>query len=386
MKYLSLFAFLFISQLSVAQQSATIKGEVQNLGNYSLAFVYHSPEKKKLDTVQVVNNHFEHKIEISDMQEIAVYPYRFYENGIPTLVPGKTFLAPMLILFVSDGDVITIKGDAMRLWEAKVTGGKYDSDFARLRNLTLPLITERHHLLAEQYSEKNKKDSVAFNTWRAERSDVVKLTKQVVSSFYKTNLNSAYALYKFSEDLRNMSPTEVGSLLASYSPELQKTNIAEQIRTYLNKVKKIDVGSKMTDFTGTTLTGISFDSKNLRGKYVLLDFWGSWCGPCRKSNPHLKELYAAYKDKGFEIVGVGDEMTSNVEAAKKRLAKAVKEDGIPWVQILNNGRVGKNANLVEAYNVKGFPTKYLIDKNGVIIWKGSGMDSPELDKKLAEIF
>lgn len=233
MKYFSFLLLLFCSQHSIAQQTATIRGEVQNLGNYKLAIVYRSPEKKKIDTVVLVNNRFEKTIEISGMQEIAVYPHNFYENGIPTLVPGRTFLAPMLILFVSDGDVINIEGDAFRLWEAKVSGGKYESDFDRLRKLTLPLITTRYNLLAEQYSEKSKKDTTAFRNWRSAREDVIKLTAQVVRDFYKSNKSSAYAFYKFSEDLKSMTPAEIENLLESYSPELQQSDIAGKIQAYV---------------------------------------------------------------------------------------------------------------------------------------------------------
>jgi thiol-disulfide isomerase/thioredoxin len=121
------------------------------------------------------------------------------------------------------------------------------------------------------------------------------------------------------------------------------------------------------------LKGQTLSLSTFSGKYVLLEFWGSWCVPCRKGNPHLKELYYSYKDKGFDIIGIAKD-----DDTKDAWVKAVKKDELPWHQIL----VG---DLDTKYNITSYPTKILIDQKGIIIGR-YGEDEKELDEKLASIF
>ena len=125
-----------------------------------------------------------------------------------------------------------------------------------------------------------------------------------------------------------------------------------------------------------------------KGKYVLLDFWGSWCGPCRAGNPHLKDLYAKYKTKGFTIIGIANE-SGTIAEASAAWKKAVKEDGLPWIQVLNNEGKDK-VDVTNIYEVSAFPTKILVDKDGKIIGRytgtsaGAGVADP-LEEKLKEV-
>jgi thiol-disulfide isomerase/thioredoxin len=129
-----------------------------------------------------------------------------------------------------------------------------------------------------------------------------------------------------------------------------------------------------------------------RGKYVLLDFWASWCVPCRKGNPHLKELYAQYKDKGFEVIGVSDD-DSKPDAWKTAVAK----DALPWRHVLRGMKmtrdgdklnIDRSKDISAGYNVSSLPTQILIGPDGTIIGRyGEGADEHSaLDEKLQTIF
>ncbi|HWW39307.1 TlpA disulfide reductase family protein, partial [Pedobacter sp.] len=128
---------------------------------------------------------------------------------------------------------------------------------------------------------------------------------------------------------------------------------------------------------------VNFDA--LKGKYVLLDFWGSWCGPCRASHPHLKELYAKYKDKGFEIVGIAQEHSA-LPADRLLWTEAIAKDGLTWIQVLNNENRDK-FDVVSEYGVTAFPTKILLDKGGNIIGRyiGNGFGGEGFTNKLKEL-
>ncbi|HEY8970280.1 MAG TPA: redoxin domain-containing protein, partial [Puia sp.] len=150
-------------------------------------------------------------------------------------------------------------------------------------------------------------------------------------------------------------------------------------------------GSMAKDFTAKELGGGTLSLSSLKGKYVLIDFWASWCVPCRKSMPHVKELYAEYKDKGLEVIGVSDDDRDST-AWKKALAK----DGTGiWHNVLRGLDMEKiqrgeknDKDISEKFGIHSLPTKILIDRDGRIIGrydKGTDEEAAELDRKLAEV-
>lgn len=147
-----------------------------------------------------------------------------------------------------------------------------------------------------------------------------------------------------------------------------------------------EINDMSIDFSKPDVNGRLITLSELRGKYVLVDFWGSWCTPCRMGNPHLKELYAKYKDKGFEILGVAQEKASDLEEGKKAWKKAMQEDQTTWLNVINNESDMKQ-DVPKLYRVKGFPTYILLDKEGKVIGRWLGMmNSKEIDDQLAAAF
>lgn len=138
---------------------------------------------------------------------------------------------------------------------------------------------------------------------------------------------------------------------------------------------QIKQGYKAPDVALPTSAGDTIRLSSLRGKVVLLDFWASWCGPCRVSNKGLVKLYPKYKDKGFEILGVSlDEDADDWQ-------KAVKKDKISWLQVIDNG--GWESKTVNQWRISAIPTSYLINKDGVLI--AMDLEGKELEKALNEL-
>lgn len=129
------------------------------------------------------------------------------------------------------------------------------------------------------------------------------------------------------------------------------------------------------DFTVTGLKGDSIKLSSLKGKVVLLDFWASWCGPCRISNKQLVKLYSKYKDKGFEIFGVSlDEETADWK-------KAITKDKISWLQAIDDR--GWDAQSAIKWQVDAIPASFLINKNGDVV--AINLEKNELEQKIKEL-
>ena len=156
---------------------------------------------------------------------------------------------------------------------------------------------------------------------------------------------------------------KLSEIVESFSGKVKK-NYANKVLDSLKK-SNLDRLVKFQQYK-QDMNGNKIDLKATHAKYVLLDFWGSWCKPCRLSHPHLKELYAEYKDKGFEIIGIAQEIVKDTAQQYKNWEKAVKEDGLTWRQVLNN-KNGKQFDAVTEFAIASFPTKILLDSDGNIV-------------------
>lgn len=120
------------------------------------------------------------------------------------------------------------------------------------------------------------------------------------------------------------------------------------------------------------VNGDTLKLSSLKGKVVLLDFWASWCGPCRESNKELVKIYSKYKSKGFEIFGV------SIDDQKNKWQAAIKKDKISWLQVNDNG--GWDAKTIADWNINAIPTSYLIDKEGKLL--AMDLEAKELERAL----
>lgn len=147
-----------------------------------------------------------------------------------------------------------------------------------------------------------------------------------------------------------------------------------------NRVKemgRLAVGSEAPDISLPDTKGNIISLHSLRGKVVLVDFWASWCRPCRAENPNVVKVYNKYKNKGFDILSV------SLDKSKDKWVQAIQQDGLIWSNHISDLAYW-NSSVVKQYNVKGIPLTYLIDADGKIIAKN--LRGPKLEEKLKEIF
>ncbi|WP_443937763.1 TlpA family protein disulfide reductase [Pedobacter sp. MW01-1-1] len=164
-------------------------------------------------------------------------------------------------------------------------------------------------------------------------------------------------------------------LLAKY-PQLEEAKqLKREYQEKLAIVNSLKTGSEIPQIVYNDPNGKPVDIRSFKGKYVLIDFWASWCGPCRKAIPEIKTLYTQYKEKGFEVLSV------SVDTDNAAWRKAMTEEAMPWTQVLSPN---KNKTLAD-FMIIGIPTLFLIDKDGKIIDKYTGF-SPKLKTQLDGIF
>ena len=137
-----------------------------------------------------------------------------------------------------------------------------------------------------------------------------------------------------------------------------------------------EIGDEAPDFSAATPEGGTKSLKSLRGKVLLVDFWASWCGPCRRENPNVVAVYNKYKSKGFDVLGV------SLDTDAARWKGAIQDDKLTWHHVSDLG--GWRSAPAQLYKVTGIPQTLLLDKNGVIIAKN--LRGPALEEKLKEIF
>jgi thiol-disulfide isomerase/thioredoxin len=163
-------------------------------------------------------------------------------------------------------------------------------------------------------------------------------------------------------------------LYTGLTPRMRESTPGKEIADEIRLIVAASVGSKAIDFKKADINNKPLQLSSFRGKVILLDFWASWCVPCRVGNPHLIALYNEYHNKGFTIIGIADD-----EKATAAWHKAIKKDKIGiWYHTLSG-------NLMHQFAVYSLPVKILIDRNGIIIGRYGSADGAALDKKLEEI-
>lgn len=207
--------------------------------------------------------------------------------------------------------------------------------------------------------------------------EMEKETKQAKIDFIKANPSVECAADEYSKMfLGKASLEELEEVFNAFTPQVQNSAMAQGLKTEIETLKAIQPGAVAPDFTLETIGGEEFVLSSLKGKYVVLDFWASWCGPCRASIPGIKEVYAKYKDKGVEIVGISCDRTA------EPWRKAVEEDQSPWIHVIDFANEKNGGRVASKYAIHYIPTLYLLDQEGKMIGK---INHHELGDKLKEL-
>ncbi|WP_228851675.1 TlpA disulfide reductase family protein [Aegicerativicinus sediminis] len=374
---LIIFLSLFSCEKEVKQNESetpktfTVNADIKNMTSEYLVY-YEKDDSKadgyRRDTIPVTNGKFKFTDSINE-------PYKIYFIGIPEALRRYK---------VTRGDKeydVSVKAHLMRMWFIGYPGAEisyngkieefmvdaYPSDKDGI-NDKLGEINSQIFPLANTIDSITVASSTGNFTEEEQKAmyeQIKKLSNEILdlkTKFIEANPNSVAATYIFNDAFyrKYYDNNEAKRLFESFNSELLAgTPFYEEAKERLEAIENTAIGMKAPEVTTTnTLDGSEFKLSDLKGNYVLLDFWGTWCGPCMAEMPKIKKLHKKYKDKNFKIVGVDSGDTI------ERWKNSIEKNEFDWIQI----RSTDENNLIIPFNVNSFPTKIIIDPNGDIVY------------------
>ncbi|SFN32776.1 Peroxiredoxin [Chitinophaga sp. YR627] len=284
-----------------------------------------------------------------------------------------------LNIYLEPGERTMLPADSIA--RSGVKGSAINDAYVELRKALDPVEKERMTLYTRYSSataEERQSDTFRKEMDAADEAND-KAKKAIQLDFIQRHPNSIVSLHTI-QDYGGAVPQYemVQPLFEGLSKAIKTSVPGKKYSQYLVKISRTAIGKMAPEIALPDTAGNVIKLSSLKGKYVLIDFWASWCGPCRAENPAVVEAYNKYKSHGFEVLGV----SLDKGPSKSAWIKAIKDDGLTWLQV-SDLQYWKSPT-AEEYGIRAIPQNFLLDPEGKIIAKN--LRGEELDKKLKETF
>lgn len=372
---LATFVFAFIALSGYAQQKFILKGHLDGIKSDSLVMLVTKADflnNDRMDTVLMHNGDFQYTFTDKYMRPLTIVGL---DGGFKGLKPGN-----FVSIIAVPGETAIIKGTFAK---HVLTGSSYYTQSEACSKLIIPVDAEINKLNGEYYAKMKSganNDSLS-NAMKPAFDELDSKKIKIRTDFirkYPTSQFSGYMLAFIPARIRPEYKKIVASNVLNGPTSYYLKRMEEKeamLRNREERAKGLVAGVMAPDFTLTDVNEKPFKLSSLRGKTVILDFWGSWCYWCVKGFPTLKKYYDKYKLRGLEILGV------DCYDGEKMWKDALKKYDIPWLHVRN----GKAPDAMSLFGITSFPTKILIDKDGKIVKFSVGED-PKFYTALDDLF
>ncbi len=361
-------ALIVLSILSCNKQPEgySISGTVKNVDNGKMVYVSKlgdNNQPQKVDSVAIKNGEFSLDLPEVDKPNLSFLNVEGLNGNV---------------IYISENAPLHFEIYKDSLPSSKVTGGnenKLFSDYiTHLKSVNKTVMNSRMQMQAAMAS----KDSVTFKSLQQKEDTLRSQDMEFKKDFVKNHPDSFVSVLVLTDMTNMQAPTgEVKDLFATLSDNVKQTSFGKHLKEELDNRSATEEGSKAPDFSAPNPEGKDISLKDAMGKVTLIDFWASWCKPCRAENPHVVEIYKKYHDQGFNIIGV----SLDKEGQKDKWVQAIKDDNLTWPQISH--LQFWEEPIARKYGVRAIPAQFVLDQNGTIVAKN--IRGEELDAKVKEL-
>lgn len=338
-----------------AQQPVKITGTIEGIAEGRLLLVIPSAENKQ-DTIastEFKGTKFTLTGNIKELTGAQILLDKYAGGFFFFAEPGKEYTAVLV-----NGPQATIKGKTACVQNEWNTYLKKIKDFETHRDSLQNIFEDfKKQSKFRSASEANKKVEAYKKEGTAEIKHFIQTHNPIIQ---------AYINYTYATQL-TLDATGSKEQYTKLNAEAQKTIYGRMLSERIARLEAATSGKPAPDFTLNDPDGKPVTFSQVKGKIKIIDFWASWCGPCRLNNPKVKELYNEYKDKGLEIIGV------SLDTDAKRWKEAIEKDGLPWIHV--SSLKGWKCPVASSYGVSMVPALFVVDSNNKIIATGLKGDS-----------
>ncbi|CAG4988389.1 Thiol-disulfide oxidoreductase ResA [Dyadobacter sp. CECT 9275] len=269
---------------------------------------------------------------------------------------------------------ITIKGSYADFYYAGIEGSEINMYWVKSRNAQKKYQQTRDSLV-QTFMTLGEADSLQMRQIVREMNDIDRWTTHYRKAFINREKPTYFTLKELFYLSNDFSADSLKEVFSRFPAHLQKTKDGVVLSTYISQTGP-QIGQPFADIEGRDQAGKKHKLSELKGQYVLLEFWASWCGPCRQENPSTLKTYNLYHKKGFQIYGF------SIDANKSSWISAIQKDGLSWLNVSDLG--GWHSTEAARYQIKAIPDNFLIDPQGIIIARN--LRGNALAEKLRSIY